>query len=67
MVKSDWREWNRLRRQNPSMRVNLTEARYDHKNLAQINLQGADLQKASLRGTDFSQSDLRGQIFVVPT
>jgi len=60
MVKSDWREWNRLRRQNPSMRVNLTEARYDHKNLAQINLQGADLQKASLRGTDFSQSDLRG-------
>ncbi|MDT9546285.1 MAG: pentapeptide repeat-containing protein [Chlorobium phaeovibrioides] len=60
MLKSDWREWNRLRRENPSMRVNLTEARYDHKNLSQLNLQGANLQNASLRGTDFSEGDLRG-------
>jgi uncharacterized protein YjbI with pentapeptide repeats len=56
--------WNKMRRENPDVRIDLSKA-----DLSKAKLGGADLSKANLReailcGADLSKSDLSGATLV---
>lgn len=54
--------WNRWRRENLSIDLNLRDADLEEADLAGANLQGADLSGAKLAAADLAQADLSGAI-----
>lgn len=59
-LKRDVFAWNRMRKSDASMAVNLREADLSGKNLAYASLDGADLRGSTLRMADLSGSTLYG-------
>ena len=58
-LKSNAFDWNRMRKQNNNMSIQLKEAPLDHKNLSYADLNHAILSASSFRASDMSKCDLR--------
>jgi uncharacterized protein YjbI with pentapeptide repeats len=58
-LKSNVFDWNKMRKQNKDISVQLNGAPFDHKNLSYANLSHASLFNASFKATDLGNSDLR--------
>lgn len=58
-LKTNVLKWNRMRKEQPTIRINLQQADLKGRMLAYADLDHADLVGASLRGTDLSQAVLR--------
>jgi uncharacterized protein YjbI with pentapeptide repeats len=59
-LKKNVTRWNRMRRTEGTVTINLREADFAGKNLFGADLRGADLSSAGLRLTDLGDADLRG-------
>ncbi|WP_245153457.1 pentapeptide repeat-containing protein [Chlorobaculum sp. 24CR] len=59
LLKSNVTKWNKIRKQEPEMAVNLKEAPLANRVLAYADLHAADLEKASFKRADLDQADLR--------
>ncbi|ABB24099.1 pentapeptide repeat-containing protein [Pelodictyon luteolum] len=59
-LKKNVTRWNRMRRTESPVAINLREADFAGKNLFGADLRGADLSAAGMRLTDLGDADLRG-------
>lgn len=59
-VKSNVFGWNAMRKSNRDIRINLTGASFDQKNLSYADFSHALLQNASFKASDLGNSDLGG-------
>lgn len=59
-LKSNVTKWNRMREEQPSLKVMLREAPLANRVLAYADLHEADLEKASFKRTDLDEADFRG-------
>lgn len=58
VLRSGVEEWNRWRRENPSLQPDLRQAELQGRDLAGADLHGMDLSDAALMGADLSRADL---------
>ena len=64
-LKRSVKQWNRWRKKNPGIEIDLIEANFSGADLSEANFRGADLRGTNLRGAKlieaiFSGADLRG-------
>jgi uncharacterized protein YjbI with pentapeptide repeats len=62
LLKTNVLKWNRMRKAQPTIRVNLHQAVLKGRMLSYADLNHADLVGASLRGADLSLADLRNAL-----
>lgn len=58
-LKSNVTKWNRMRKEQPGLKIRLAQAPLENRVLAYADLHGADLSKASFKRTDLDEADLR--------
>jgi len=59
-LKSNVTKWNRMRKEQPGLKVVLREAPLANRVLAYADLYGADLEKSSFKRTDLDEANFRG-------
>ncbi|HHE32009.1 MAG TPA: pentapeptide repeat-containing protein [Chlorobaculum parvum] len=59
-LKSNVTKWNRMRKEQPNLKVILREAPLSSRVLAYADLHEADLEKASFKRTDLDEANFRG-------
>jgi uncharacterized protein YjbI with pentapeptide repeats len=64
LLKAGVEGWNKWRKENNGVEINLMEADLSSANLGSADLMGADLRQANLMGADLSQANLRGAYLV---
>jgi hypothetical protein len=58
ILKQGVEAWNRWRKQQPNLEVDLTRADLEDERLISVNFHGVNLKRATLRGANLSQADL---------